>query len=77
MSIAAGSTVVKRGELTVAGLFGILLITGAGAPASGEVSVTAAAADSAAIDSVATAPSPARLPTLLDSLSVETALPAA
>jgi soluble lytic murein transglycosylase-like protein len=77
MCIAAGSSIVKRGELTVAGLLGILLITGAGTPASGGVSGTVAVADSAAIDSVETVPSPTRLPTLLDSLSAETALPAA
>ena len=77
MRIAAGSSVVKRGELTVAGLLGILLITGAGAPASVGVSGTAAAADSAVIDSIETPPAPALRPTLLDSLRVETALPAA
>ena len=77
MRIAAGSSVVKRGELTVAGLLGILLITGAGAPASVGVSGTAAAADSAVIDSIETPPAPARPPTLLDSLRAETALPAA
>jgi soluble lytic murein transglycosylase-like protein len=77
MCIAAGSSVVKRGELTVAGLVGILLITGAGAPASGGVSGTAAVVDSAATDSIETVPSPARRPTLLDSLIAETALPAA
>jgi soluble lytic murein transglycosylase-like protein len=77
MCIAAGSSVVKRGELTVAGLLGVLLIIGAGAPASGGASGPAAAADSAAIDSIETVPSPARRPTLLDSLSAETALPAA
>ena len=77
MRIAAGSNVVKR-ELTVAGLLGILLITGAGAPASGGVSGTAAAAaDSAAVDSVETLPTPAPRPTLLDSMRAETALPAA
>jgi soluble lytic murein transglycosylase-like protein len=77
MRIAAGSSVVKRGELTVAGLLGILLITGAGAPASVGVSGTAAAADSAVIDSIETPPAPALRPTLLDSLRAETALPAA
>jgi soluble lytic murein transglycosylase-like protein len=76
MCIAAGSSVVKRGELTVAGLLGILLITGAGTPASGEVSV-AMTADSAAIDSIETPTAPVRRPTLLDSLRAETALPAA
>jgi len=77
MRIAAGSSVVKRGELTVAGLLGILLMSGAGAPASGAVSGIAAAADSAAVDSIETPPVPARLPTLVDSLRAETALPAA
>jgi soluble lytic murein transglycosylase-like protein len=77
MCIAAGSSVVKRGELTVAALLGILLITGAGAPASDGVSGTAAAADSAASDSIEIAASPALRPTLLDSLSAETALTAA
>jgi soluble lytic murein transglycosylase-like protein len=77
MCIAAGSSVVKRGELTVAALLGILLITGAGAPASDGVSGTAATADSAASDSIEIAASPALRPTLLDSLSAETALTAA
>jgi soluble lytic murein transglycosylase-like protein len=61
----------------VAGLLGILLIIGAGTPAWGGVSAIAATADSAAIDPIETVPSPARRPTLLDSLSAETALPAA
>ena len=77
MRIAAGSSVVKRGELTVAGLLGILLITGAGTPASGGVSALATTADSAASDSIETRPAPARRPTLLDSLRAETALPVA
>ena len=77
MRIAAGSSLVKRGELTVAGLLGILLITGAGAPASGVVGGVAVTVDSAAIDSVETTPASARRPpTLLDSLHAETALPA-
>jgi soluble lytic murein transglycosylase-like protein len=77
MRIASGSSIVKRGELTVAGLLGVLLITGAGAPASGGVSGIAAAADSVASDSIETQPAPTRRPTLLDSLRAETALPAA
>jgi soluble lytic murein transglycosylase-like protein len=78
MRIASGSSVVKRGELTMAGLLGILLISGAGAPASGEISEAAATADSMAIDSIETPPAPApRAPTSLDSLRAETALPAA
>ena len=77
MRIAAGSNVVKRGELAVAGLLGLLLITGAGAPASGGVSGTAAAADSTAVDSIETLPTPTPRPTLLDSMRAETALPAA
>ena len=77
MRIAACSNFAKLGELTVAGLLGILLITGAGAPASGEVSGMGAAADSAIIDSIETLPVPARHPTLLDSLRAETALPVA
>jgi soluble lytic murein transglycosylase-like protein len=77
MCIAAGSSVVKRGELTVAGLLGILLITGAGATPSGEVSGEPVTAGSAAIDSIETQAAPARRPTLLDSLRAETALPAA
>jgi len=77
MRIAAGSSVVKRGELTVAGLLGILLITGAGTPASGGVSGIAVTADSAAIDSIETPAAPARRHTLLDSVRAETELPAA
>jgi soluble lytic murein transglycosylase-like protein len=77
MRIAAGSSVMKRGELTVAGLLGILLITGAGAPASVEVSAVAVIADSAAIDSIETPTAPARQPTLQDSVRAETTLPAA
>jgi soluble lytic murein transglycosylase-like protein len=77
MRIAAGSSVMKRGELTVAGLLGILLITGAGVPASVEVSAVAVIADSAAIDSIETPTAPARQPTLQDSVRAETALPSA
>ena len=77
MRIAAGSSVVKRGELTVAGLVGILLIAGAGAPASGGVSARATTADGAAIASIETPAAPAPRPTLLDSLRAETALPVA
>jgi soluble lytic murein transglycosylase-like protein len=77
MRIAAGSSVMKRGELTVAGLLGILLITGAGAPASVEVSAAAVIADSTAIDSIETPTAPARQPTLQDSVRAETTLPAA
>ena len=78
MRIASGSGVVKRGELTVAGLLGILLICGAGSPASGGIAEAAAGSDSTAIDSIETTPAPApRVPTLLDSVRVETALPAA
>jgi soluble lytic murein transglycosylase-like protein len=76
MRIAAGWSTVKRGEHTVAGLLGILLMTGAGAPASGEVSRKAATADSAAVDSIETPPAAPRLHTLLDSVRAETALPA-
>ena len=77
MRIAAGWSTVKCGEHTVAGLLGILLMTGAGTPASGEVSRGAAAADSAAVDSIETPAAPARRHTLLDSVRAETALPAA
>jgi soluble lytic murein transglycosylase-like protein len=77
MRIAAGGSVVKRGELTVASLLGILMITGAGTPASGRVSGIAVAADSAAADSIEMPAVPARRPTLLDSVRAETALPAA
>ena len=61
----------------MAGLLGILLITGAGAPASVETSEAAVTADSTAIDSIQTPPAPARRATLLDSVRAETALPAA
>jgi soluble lytic murein transglycosylase-like protein len=77
MRIATGSSSGKRGELTVAGLLGILLISGAGATASGEASEEPVPADSAAIHSIATLSAPARRPTLLDSLRAETELPAA
>lgn len=77
MRIAAGWREVKCGEHTVAGLLGIMLITGAGAPASGEVSRGAATADSAAVDSIETPAAPVRRHTLLDSVRAETALPAA
>ena len=76
MRIATGWSTVKRGEHTVAGLLGILLITGAGAPASVEVSRKAAIADSATVDSIDTLPAAPRLHTLLDSVRAETALPA-
>ncbi len=77
MRIAAGSSVVKRGELTVAGLLGILLISGAGTPASGEAAEIPVAVDSVVIDSIESLPVPARRLTLLDSLRAETALPVA
>ena len=77
MRIAAGWSQVKCGEHTVAGLLGILLLSGAGAPASGVVSRGAATADSAAVDSIETPAAPARRHTLLDSVRAETALPAA
>jgi soluble lytic murein transglycosylase-like protein len=77
MHIAAGSSVEKLGELTVAGVLGILLITGAGAPARGVASGTGAAADTAGLASFETLPAPARRLTLLDSLHAETTLPAA
>ena len=77
MRIAAGRSVMKRGELTVAGLLGILLITGAGTTASNEVSGAPVTADSVAIDSIETVSAPARLSTLLDSLRAETELPVA
>jgi soluble lytic murein transglycosylase-like protein len=68
---------VKRGELTVAGLLGILLITGARAPASVETAGAAVTADSTVIDSIQTQPTPTRSATLLDSVRTESALPAA
>ena len=77
MRIASSGKVAKLGELTVAGLLGILLITGASAPASGEAFDIGAAVDSVAIDSIETLPAPARHLTLLDSLRAETALPVA
>jgi soluble lytic murein transglycosylase-like protein len=77
MRIATGWNTVKRGEHMVAGLLGILLMTGAGVPASGEVSRGAAAGDSSAVDSIETPPAPARVHTLLDSVRAETALPEA
>ena len=76
MGIATGWSTVKRGEHTVAGLLGIVLMAGAGAPASGEISRGAAAADSAAVDSIEAPAAPARRHTLLDSVRAETALPA-
>jgi soluble lytic murein transglycosylase-like protein len=76
MRIAAGSNVTKLGELTMAGLFGILLLTGAVAPASGEASAIGAVADSAVTDSIEPLPAPVRHLTLLDSLRAEAALPA-
>jgi Transglycosylase SLT domain len=76
MHIAAGSSVEKFGELTVAGVLGILLITGAAAPASGEASGPDASADSAAIAPIEAVPLPPRRLTLVDSLRAETTLPA-
>jgi soluble lytic murein transglycosylase-like protein len=76
MRIAAGWSTVKRGEHTVTGLLGLLLMTGAGAPASGELSRGAASADSAAVDSIATPAAPAPRHTLIDSMRAESALPA-
>ena len=78
MHISSGSSVVKLGELAVAGLLGICLMSGAGAPASSGWSERATAADSAAIDSLETlAASRLRPPTVLDSMRAEAALPAA
>lgn len=68
---------MKRGELTVAGLLGILFITGARAPASVETSGAPVIADSTVIDSIRTQPAPTRSATLLDSVRAESALPAA
>jgi soluble lytic murein transglycosylase-like protein len=76
MRIAAGGSTVKRGEHTVAALLGILLITGAGAPASGGVSPEAVTADSAVVDSIETPVAAPRLHTLLDSVRAEAELPA-
>ncbi len=77
MRIAACSNVAKLGELTVAGLLGVLLITGASAPASGEGFEIVAAVDSTVIDSIVSQPTPVRQLTLRDSLRAETALPVA
>jgi hypothetical protein len=76
MRIATGWSMGKRGEHTVAGLLGILLMTGAGAPASGELSRKPVTADSVVVDSIETPPPAPRLHTLLDSVRAETALPA-
>ena len=76
MRIVTGWNTVKRGEHTVAGLLGILLISGAGAPAPGEVSRGAVSAAGVAVDSIETPPAPVHAHTLLDSVRAETALPA-
>ena len=78
MRMGTGSSMARLGELTTTGLFGALLISGAGAPPSGGLSESASATDTTAIDSIETPPPPAPPPaTLLDSLRAETALPAA
>jgi soluble lytic murein transglycosylase-like protein len=74
MRIAAGSSVVKRVELTATVFLGILLTSGAGAPASVGLAGAVPVADSAAADSIMIVP---EQPTLLDSVRAETALPAA
>jgi soluble lytic murein transglycosylase-like protein len=77
MRSGTGSSMARLGELTTTGLFGALLISGAGAPASGGLSESASATDTTA-DSIET-PLPPAPPsaTLLDSLRAETTLPAA
>jgi hypothetical protein len=78
MQIAAGSSVAKLGELTGAGLLGILLLSGAGVPAPGWISGSGATTDNWAMDSVETSAAvPRRGPlTALDSLRAESELPA-
>jgi len=73
MHIAAGRSVAKLAELTVVGLFGVLLMSGAALPASGVRSEPAATFDSVAIDSVETPSAPL---TVLDSAQAESDLPA-
>jgi hypothetical protein len=79
MRIAAGSSVAKFSELTVAGLLGVLLISGAGVSTPGDSAGRAVAAASEATDSLDTLlTSPRReRPTKLDSLRAEFELPAA
>jgi soluble lytic murein transglycosylase-like protein len=79
MHITGGSSVSKVGELTVAGLLCVLLVSGAGAPAFGPFSGNSATIDSAATDSLAAVSVPSRRapPTTLDSLRAESALSSA
>jgi hypothetical protein len=78
MHIAPGSSVAKLGELTGAGLLGILLLSGAGVSASGGNSWSSVTADSSARDSVETSTAMLRRGpvTALDSLRAESELPA-
>ncbi len=77
MRIGTGSRAARLGELTVAGLFGIILVSGAGAPAWGGLPERATHVEVAAIDSIEQPPipSPQQL-TMLDSMRAESALPA-
>jgi hypothetical protein len=79
MHITGGNSVSKLGELTVAGLLCVLLVSGAGAPAFGSFSGKPVTGDSAATDSSAASSGPSRRgpPTMLDSLRAESALPPA
>ena len=76
MRITAGSSVSKLGELTMAGLLGVVLTFGAGAPGWSGYALRGAVADSATVDSSGTALAPSRPPTMLDSLRAEAELPA-
>jgi soluble lytic murein transglycosylase-like protein len=69
MRSATGSRTAKLGEFMVLGLL-VLLLQSSGAGAS-------AAAESVPADSVSTPVAPVRVPTLLDSVRAETALPSA
>jgi soluble lytic murein transglycosylase-like protein len=70
MHVASGRSVAKLCKLTVVGLFGILVMSGAAVPAPGGELDRAATADSAAAD---TLPAP---PLVLDSARAESELPA-
>ena len=78
MNIAAGSNVAKLGELTGAGLLGILLLSGAGVSASGGRFGNRVTADGSAMDSIEVPVAMLRRGplTALDSLRAESELPA-
>jgi soluble lytic murein transglycosylase-like protein len=78
MRVAPGNSIAKVGELTVAALIGVVLLSGAGGSTFGGVSERVAATDRVVVDSLeGLETAQVRQPTLQDSLRAESELPAA